>query len=212
MRQSIELESVPTILHVPNGLGNRLICGMADGRVVLLKVTHLAMDVKEEVLVNDPENTVAVTAIDTYDLCGEGRIELILGRRDGTVQVYSLPSDDNMFDAESRLIYTEVRSLLPFSAIFLLEKVSIKLYSTFSFKNFGESISSIQGGCVSTEGYTEIVVCTYAGRIFGLSTQVAKLTVTDGSSANNITNVDSALRLEKLRLDRANLKIGKLTE
>lgn len=108
MRQSIELESVPTILHVPSGYGDRLICGMADGRVVLLRITHLAMEVKEEVLVDDAEMRVAVTAIDTFDLCGEGRIELIVGRRDGTVQVYSLPSEDNMFDVENRLIYSEV--------------------------------------------------------------------------------------------------------
>lgn len=81
---------------------------MADGRVIMLKITHLAMEVKEEVLVDDPENPVAVTAIDMYDLCGEGRVELIIGRRDGTVQVYSMPSDDNMFDVENRLIYSEV--------------------------------------------------------------------------------------------------------
>lgn len=108
MRQSIELESVPTILHVPHGYSDRLICGMADGRIVQLKITHLANDVKEEVLVNDPDNTNAVTAIDTYDLSGEGRIELIFGRRDGTVQVYSLPNEENIFDVENRMIYNEV--------------------------------------------------------------------------------------------------------
>lgn len=111
VRQSIELESVPTILHVPQGFSDRLICGMADGRIVQLKITHLANDVKEEVLVNDPDNTNAVTAIDTYDLSGEGRIELILGRRDGTVQVYSLPNEDNIFDIENRMIYNEVSML-----------------------------------------------------------------------------------------------------
>lgn len=108
VRQSVELESVPTILHVPNGHGDRLYCGMADGRVVLLKITHFANEVKEEVLVNDSDNTNAITAIDTYDLCGTGKMELILGRRDGSVQVYSLPSEENIFDVEVRMIYNEV--------------------------------------------------------------------------------------------------------
>lgn len=108
VRQSIELESVPTILHVPYGSGDRLVCGMADGRVVLLKIGHFANSVQEEVLINNLDNTNAVTAIDTYDLTGDGKIELIIGRRDGTVQVFSLPSEDNVYDVEIRQIYNEV--------------------------------------------------------------------------------------------------------
>lgn len=66
-----------------------------------------------------------------------------------------------------------------------------------SLKNFNESISSIQGGCVGTNGYTEIVVCTYAGRIFGLTTQCIKLSLSD--STGRLPTVDSAARIEKLK-------------
>lgn len=111
VRQSIELESVPTILHVPRGNGDRIICGMADGRAVVFKIGHFANNFTQEVLINATENSSAITAIDTYDLTGDGRVELIIGRRDGAVQVFSLPTDDNVFDVEIRQIYNEVRIL-----------------------------------------------------------------------------------------------------
>jgi hypothetical protein len=46
-------------------------------------------------------------------------------------------------------------------------------YSIFHFyrQNFNESISSLQGGCVGTNGYTEVVLSTYSGKIIGLTTQ-----------------------------------------
>ena len=38
-------------------------------------------------------------------------------------------------------------------------------------KNGNESVTSIQGGCVGTAGYDEIIVSTYSGWIFGLTTE-----------------------------------------
>lgn len=41
VRQTIELESVPTVLHVPKGsLGDKFICGFSDGRVIQFKLEH----------------------------------------------------------------------------------------------------------------------------------------------------------------------------
>lgn len=159
MRQSIELGSVPTVVHVPQGPGDKLICGMADGRVVMLKITHYANDVKEETLVNDLENTNAVTAIDTYDLTGDGKIELILGRRDGSVQVYSLPSEDNVFDVETRLIYSEVgRKINPlpiaFKFTFMPPRILARVYLAYKVavlvpKVIRKSLFvPIRGGCL----------------------------------------------------------------
>lgn len=42
----------------------------------------------------------------------------------------------------------------------------------FSFyQNCGESVSSLNGGVVGAIGFPEILVTTYSGRIFGLSTK-----------------------------------------
>lgn len=108
MRQSIELESVPTVLHIPKGYNDRIICGMTDGRVVLFKVANVASAFNEETLIDQNENSGAVTTIDSFDLTGDGKLELIVGRRDGTVQVFSLPSEENAFDTIVRQIYSEV--------------------------------------------------------------------------------------------------------
>lgn len=68
----------------------------------------LSHPVKEEILVKALENSSAVTALDTYQISGDDKDDLLVGRRDGTVQVFSMPSDDNENDNEVRLIYNEV--------------------------------------------------------------------------------------------------------
>lgn len=138
VRQSIELESVPTILHLPKGYNDRLICGMTDGRVVLFRVGNFVSNFTEETLVEANESSSAVTAIDAFDLTGDGKIELIVGRRNGTIQVYSLPSEENAFDLSVRQIYNEVA--VPFFYFFL---ITFKV-SHFTFKFNKKKISELQ--------------------------------------------------------------------
>lgn len=46
------------------------------------------------------------------------------------------------------------------------------MYPIFShFQDAGESISSVVGGIIGTVGYPEILVTTYSGKIFGLTTR-----------------------------------------
>lgn len=108
VRQSIELESVPTVLQIPKGYQDRIICGMTDGRVVVFRIDSAASTFTVETLIDQNENSGAVTTIDAFDLTGDGKLDLIIGRRDGTVQVFSLPSEENTFDTSVRQIYCEV--------------------------------------------------------------------------------------------------------
>lgn len=108
MRQSIELQSVPTVLHVSHANEDRLICGMADGKVVEFRIEQSTMNFTSKILVQSQEGSSAITAINTFDLTGDGKAELIVGRRDGTVQVYNIPTDENLFDVETREIFSEV--------------------------------------------------------------------------------------------------------
>lgn len=114
VRQSIELESVPTVLHIPKGYNDRFICGMTDGRVILFRVGNFVSNFTEETLVEPSENLAAVTTMDVYDLTGDGKVELVVGRRDGSIQVYTLPSEENAFDLSVRQIYNEVRIIILF--------------------------------------------------------------------------------------------------
>lgn len=117
VRQSIELESVPTVLHIPKGYNDRFIGGMTDGRVVLFRVGNFMSNFTEETLVEPIENSTAVTTLDVFDLTGDGKVELIVGRRDGSIQVYSLPSEENAFDLSVRQIYNEVKILSIWSSL-----------------------------------------------------------------------------------------------
>ena len=47
MRQLVEVESVPTVLHVPkNTVGDKLLVGFADGRVILFRINAMITDGK----------------------------------------------------------------------------------------------------------------------------------------------------------------------
>uniref|UniRef100_A0A336LLY4 CSON007521 protein n=1 Tax=Culicoides sonorensis TaxID=179676 RepID=A0A336LLY4_CULSO len=156
LRSSLELTSVPTTLHVPNKSPDRLFCGFADGQVVVFHINPILIDIKRETVVEINENRSAISCIDTFDVTGDGKVELLVGKRDGTVQIYSLP-DDNDMDLGSALIYQG---------------------------NFGESISSVKGGCVRQNGYTEIVVVSYTGLVFGLTTQCISQSFSDVKTMN----------------------------
>ncbi len=127
--------------------------------------------VKQEVLVDTKDNTSAVMCLDTYDLLADGKDELIVGRRDGTVQVYTIMLENNEFMMETQQIFSE---------------------------NFNESISSVQGGCIGTPGYTEIIVCTYSGKLFGLTTQTISENIGDKITD---TTSDPNQRITKLRYE-----------
>uniref|UniRef100_A0A182MRP1 Bardet-Biedl syndrome 7 protein homolog n=1 Tax=Anopheles culicifacies TaxID=139723 RepID=A0A182MRP1_9DIPT len=180
VRQTLELESVPTVLYVPKGIGDRILCGFSDGSVILFHLNLLSTEVKREVLVADREGEgilSAVTCIATYDLSGDGKEELIVGRRDGTLQVFAMNSDEYQFEMECTQIYRD---------------------------NFNESISALLGGCVGATNYTEIVVCTYSGRIFGLTTQcISKSLGDNGTRSEKIagTPIDSSAKLQRIRAE-----------
>ncbi|KAL9702503.1 hypothetical protein quinque_006021 [Culex quinquefasciatus] len=175
VRQTLELDSVPTVLHVPKGLGDRILCGFADGKVVLFHINVASSEVKRETLVEDAENLSAVTCLETFDLSGDGKDELIVGRRDGTLQVFTMNSDEYQFEMECTQIYRE---------------------------NFTESVSSVQGGCIGANGYSEIAVCTYSGRVFGLTTQCISKSLSDSNKRGSVSMApDASSKLHKLRAE-----------
>jgi Bardet-Biedl syndrome 7 protein len=129
--------------------------------------------VKQETLIEMKDNLSAVTCLDTFDLYGNGREELIVGRRDGTIQVHSMMLENNELEIDcQQLLYEE---------------------------NFNESISSVYGGCIGAAGYTEIIACTYTGKVFGLTTRTISDVLTDPKSNNYDVVTDASQRIQKLK-------------
>lgn len=114
-----------------------------------------------------------MTCLDTFDIYGDGKEELIVGRRDGTIQVFTMMLESNDFEMDcQQLLYGE---------------------------NFNESISCVLGGCIGAVGYSEIVVCTYTGKVFGLTTRTVGDMLTDGKSSNYEISTDASQRIVKLK-------------
>lgn len=59
-------------------------------------------------------------------------------------------------------------------------------------QNFDESISSIQGGHVSSCDYPEIIIATYTGRIFSLTTQCINSSISNENLASSTRMVNEA--------------------
>jgi len=198
VRKLIELESIPTVLHVPKaGQGNKILVGFSNGSVALFRINAMITEsksttatmtssqnnfmikfklhftVKQETLIEPKDNLSAVTCLDTFDLYGDGKEELIVGRRDGTIQVFTTMLDNNEFEMDcQRLLYEE---------------------------NFNESISCVFAGCIGVVGYTEIIACTYTGKVFGLTTRTIGDILTDAKSNNYEVVTDASQRIQKLK-------------
>ncbi|XP_077278371.1 BBSome complex member BBS7 isoform X2 [Temnothorax americanus] len=134
----LRLPSAPTVLSIYREgeiySRDRVLVGTADGRVGLLilqsnktlRVTWLLTSTGSE-----------ITSLDTHQL--QDGIDILIGRQDGVVEVYSFPDED----VSSTLRY---------------------------HYNAGESISTVVGGIIGIANYPEVLVTTYSGRVFGLTT------------------------------------------
>lgn len=57
----------------------------------------------------------------------------------------------------------------------------------------------MQGGTLDSSGHGEIVVCSYTGRIFGLTSRVLKKSLSDAHLSNQIFSSESNTRIESLK-------------
>ncbi|KAK0159968.1 hypothetical protein PV328_007422 [Microctonus aethiopoides] len=137
----LRLASVPTILKLyregENESRDRILVGTQDGKIGLL-ILQGNKTIRIIWLLNNVGSEI--TSLDTYEL--DDGIDILVGRQDGTIEVFRFPIDDEEIVPTLRYRY-----------------------------NAGESISSAIGGIIGSIGSPEILVTTYSGRIFGLTTK-----------------------------------------
>ncbi|KAJ4432478.1 hypothetical protein ANN_21097, partial [Periplaneta americana] len=170
---NIEVEATPTILHL-NGneggeAGDEILYGTSDGRVGLVRIGRV--EVNHRWILNDGKRRAGVLCMDCYDMSGDGVLDLLIGRQDGTLDIFSL-GDENGEEGvlSQRFIYS-----------------------------CNESVTSIQGGVVGNAGYEEVVASTYTGWIFGLTTEVIdKQVVMDTDTGNVNVSQDAQQKIMRL--------------
>ncbi|XP_076757547.1 BBSome complex member BBS7 [Xylocopa sonorina] len=135
----LRLPSVPTVLSLYREgdveSKDRVLVGTMDGKVGLL-ILQGNKTLRITWLLN--MNGSEVTSLDTYEL--QDGIDILIGRQDGTVEVYTFPEEDTLPSLRYRY-------------------------------NANESITSVAGGIIGAVGYPEVLVTTYSGRVFGLTTR-----------------------------------------
>ncbi|CAG9857898.1 unnamed protein product [Phyllotreta striolata] len=172
---SMEVDSSPTVLHIYRTENDdTVLFGTADGRVGILDVENLQGF--RRWLVSNPASTSPICAIDSYDLIGIDRNQLIIGRQDGSIEVYHVNTTD--LSDDTKLLYKYVCN---------------------------ESVSGLKCGVAASSGYDEILVVTYTGRVFGLTTQTIE-TVVDNSASGFISSADTSQKIFKLKADIDELK------
>ncbi|KAG5865898.1 Bardet-Biedl syndrome 7-like protein [Gonioctena quinquepunctata] len=179
---SMEIESSPTVLYIfQDGDCNAILFGTSDGRVGILDVENLKGF--QRWLTSNESNNSPVSAIDSYDLSGNGTKQLIIGRKDGNIEVHQVYSNEE--SGETRCLFTY---------------------------NCNEFITSLQCGVIASQGFDEIIVATYAGRIFGLTTKTTMDGELDNSTGSYMASADASQKIFNLKADIEELKIRVLKE
>ena len=96
-----------------------------------------------------------VSCLSTYDLSGDGVEEIVVGRDDGVVEVYSV--DDS---GQPRLKFTHVSHS---------QLIGLDVCLCVCVQAVSESVTGVSGGTVGSTHYEEVVLCTYSGRVVGLT-------------------------------------------
>lgn len=117
--------------------GSEVLYGTTDGKIGLVHLDRTSPSHRWEV--PNEKRLGGVLCLDNYDMSDDGVPDLVVGRDDGTIEIYGYDDAD-----EPTLRYST---------------------------SLSESVSSLQGGVVACQGYNEVVACTYAGWIQGLTTE-----------------------------------------
>lgn len=126
----------------------------------------------------------SINCISTYDFNKDDIPNILVGRDDGSVQVFAVHGTDGASKTQ------ESKQ----NALFIPECASLKYECQVD-----ESVRAIQAGVVSTPGYDEIVLCTYSGNVISFSTEALDTAETGDKQGRTKADVDAEGRTTQLR-------------
>jgi Bardet-Biedl syndrome 7 protein len=97
--------------------------------------------------------------MDTFDMTKDGKADILVGRDDGAVQVYSFDiSPEPMLQFEKNVVES-IRSIQ------VGRSIAVDAACHNKIPRF------VQSGCISSLGFEEIVVCSYAGKVVSFTNE-----------------------------------------
>ncbi|MBN3296985.1 BBS7 protein, partial [Amia calva] len=175
----VEVPGPPSVLELNNrdggSQGGEVLYGTSDGKLGLIRITDTSSVNKWEV-VNEKKRG-GILCIDSFDILGDGVKEILVGRDDGTVEVYGLDSSNE--------------------PVLRFEHVSSEF----------ESVTSIQGGCVGKESYEEILAATYTGWVTGLTSEPQQREVGPGEEIKMSRETQNKIAVLRADLEQLQMKV-----
>ncbi|XP_039866369.1 Bardet-Biedl syndrome 7 protein isoform X1 [Simochromis diagramma] len=88
----IEVPGPPSVLELYKDQGEEILFGTTDGKIGLVEIGELSAATKWEI--DNDKKKGGILCIDNYDIIGDGVNDILVGRDDGTVEVYGFDSSN----------------------------------------------------------------------------------------------------------------------
>uniref|UniRef100_A0A3Q0SN58 Bardet-Biedl syndrome 7 n=1 Tax=Amphilophus citrinellus TaxID=61819 RepID=A0A3Q0SN58_AMPCI len=88
----IEIPGPPSVLELYKDNGEEILYGTTDGKIGLVEIGERSAATKWEI--DNDKKKGGILCIDTYDIIGDGVNDILVGRDDGTVEVYGFDSSN----------------------------------------------------------------------------------------------------------------------
>uniref|UniRef100_A0A3P9B0B1 Bardet-Biedl syndrome 7 n=1 Tax=Maylandia zebra TaxID=106582 RepID=A0A3P9B0B1_9CICH len=88
----IEVPGPPSVLELYKEQGEEILFGTTDGKIGLVEIGELSAATKWEI--DNDKKKGGILCIDNYDIIGDGVNDILVGRDDGTVEVYGFDSSN----------------------------------------------------------------------------------------------------------------------
>nr|CAI5842703.1 unnamed protein product [Callosobruchus analis] len=172
---SMEVDSPPTVLHIHEDDDLKCVLFGTVDGRVGILNVETLQGFKSWLIGNE-NNSSSINCMDSYDLNSSDVKQLIIGRQDGLIEVYQL-------------------------SLNLTVEVTQKIFSY----DCNERVTAIKCGVIGEQGFNEILVTSYTGRVFGLTSQPISTHI-DNSVGRYVFSTNTSEKIHKLRTDIDDLK------
>lgn len=159
-----------------------IVYGLENGTFGVISFERIDNTLEHSVVWSIPDDAKSpVTAIKVHDISKDHGTDIIIGRDDGRVQIYSTGPDSG-------------------------EGGNFELPSLVFSSELGESVRSLDAGFVNSTDYAEVVVALFSGKIVSFTSEPVTKRAVDDTYGRSVQKVNDENRIKHLRKEVEALK------